>query len=149
MRSHCCLFSSAMIVFNHLRTFLAVARFGSFTRAARQLCITQPAVSGHIAALEEALGAQLFNRTGREIVLTDAGRTVLKAARDIMDRLDQMQQELADITALKGGTIRIGASRIIGVYLLPKIVTAFREAFPNDMDHPKDRIATFQRDNGD
>lgn len=45
-----------MIVFNHLRTFVAVARFGSFTRAAWQLCITQPAVSGHIAALEEAWG---------------------------------------------------------------------------------------------
>lgn len=120
-----------MIVFNHLRTFLAVARFGSFTRAARQLCITQPAVSGHIAALEEELGAQLFNRTGREIVLTDSGRVVQKAARDIMDRLDLMQSELADVSTLKGGTIRIGASRIVGVYLLPKIVTAFREAFPD------------------
>ena len=119
-----------MIVFNHLRTFIAVARFGSFTRAAWQLCITQPAVSGHIAALEEALGAKLFNRTGREIVLTDSGRVVLKAAHDIMDRLDLMQRELEDITTLKGGTIRIGASRIIGVYLLPKIVTAFREKFP-------------------
>ena len=119
-----------MIVFNHLRTFIAVARFGSFTRAAWQLCITQPAVSGHIAALEEALGAKLFNRTGREIVLTDSGRVVLKAANDIMDRLDLMQRELEDITTLKGGTIRIGASRIIGVYLLPKIVTAFREKFP-------------------
>ncbi len=119
-----------MIVFNHLRTFVAVARFGSFTRAAWQLCITQPAVSGHIAALEEALGAKLFNRTGREIVLTDSGRVVLKAAHDIMERLDLMQRELDDITTLKGGTIRIGASRIIGVYLLPKIVTAFREKFP-------------------
>ena len=119
-----------MIVFNHLRTFIAVARFGSFTRAAWQLCITQPAVSGHIAALEEALGAKLFNRTGREIVLTDSGRVVLKAAHDIMDRLDLMQRELDDIKTLKGGTIRIGASRIIGVYLLPKIVTAFREKFP-------------------
>lgn len=119
-----------MIVFNHLRTFIAVARFGSFTRAAWQLCITQPAVSGHIAALEEALGAKLFNRTGREIVLTDSGRVVLKAAHDIMERLDLMQRELDDITTLKGGTIRIGASRIIGVYLLPKIVTAFREKFP-------------------
>lgn len=119
-----------MIVLNHLRTFLAAARCGSFTRAARDLCITQPAVSGHIAQLEAAIGAELFNRTGREVVLTDAGRVVQKAARDIMDRLESMQSELADLEALKGGTIKIGASKIIGVYLLPKIITAFREKFP-------------------
>lgn len=119
-----------MLVLNHLKTFLAAARFKSFTRAGRQLCITQPAVSGHIAQLEEELGVKLFNRTGREIVLTDAGEIVLRAAKDVMDRLDIMRGDLTDLAALRGGCIRIGASRIIGVYLLPRILTAFREQFP-------------------
>ncbi len=120
-----------MLSITHLKTFLTVTKAGSFTRAGNELGLTQPAVSGHIAALEEELGVKLFNRTGRKIVLTDAGALCRQAAKDINARLDELQSDLADLQALKGGMIRIGASKIIGVYMLPKILMAFRDQFPD------------------
>ena len=120
-----------MLSFIHLRTFLTVIKQGSFTRAAHELSLTQPAVSGHIAALEEEFGMPLFNRTGKKIVLTDAGSILQKGARDILDRVEDLKGELTDLKALRGGTIRIGASMIIGVYMLPRILMAFRDQFPD------------------
>ncbi len=120
-----------MINLLHLKTFLATARLRSFTRAAHELCLTQPAVSGHVAALEEELGVELLNRTGRNVTVTDAGRIVQRSAHKIFDEINAMQGEIEDLTPLKGGTILIGASKIIGVYLLPKLVTAFREIYPD------------------
>ncbi|MDY4162799.1 MAG: LysR family transcriptional regulator [Sutterella sp.] len=120
-----------MLSFIHLRTFLTVIKQGSFTRAAHELSLTQPAVSGHIAALEEEFGMPLFNRTGKKIVLTDAGSILQKGARDILDRVEDLKGELTDLKALRGGTIRIGASKIIGVYMLPRILMAFRDQFPD------------------
>ena len=120
-----------MLSFIHLRTFLTVIKQGSFTRAAHELSLTQPAVSGHIAALEEEFGMPLFNRTGKKIVLTDAGSILQKGARDILDRVEDLKGELTDLKALRGGTIRIGASKIIGVYMLPRILMAFRYQFPD------------------
>ena len=119
-----------MLMLNHLQTFLTAARVKSFTRAGRELGMTQPAVSGQIAQLEEELGEKLFNRTGRENVLTDAGRIVLQAAKDVTDRLDVMRKDLAGLSQLRGGCIRIGTSHVIGLYLLPKILTHFRANFP-------------------
>lgn len=110
-----------MLSLTHLRTFITTARVMNFTQASYDLCLSQPAVSGHIAALEAELGVKLFERTGRKVVLTDAGRLVLRAALDITDRIRSLEGELEDLSQLHSGTIRIGASRIIGVYLLPKI----------------------------
>ena len=120
-----------MLSLIHLRTFITTARVMNFTQASYELCLSQPAVSGHIAALEAELGVKLFERTGRKVVLTDAGRLVLRAALDITDRIRSLEGELEDLSQLHSGTIRIGASRIIGVYLLPKILTAFRKTFPD------------------
>ena len=74
-----------MLSLQHLKTFLTVVRFRSFTRAAIELQLTQPAVSVHIAALESTLGTPLFNRTGRRIILTDAGRIAEKYARSVLE----------------------------------------------------------------
>ncbi|MDO5532912.1 LysR family transcriptional regulator [Sutterella sp.] len=130
-----------MISLPHLRTFMAVARLMSFTRAAYELSLSQPAVSAHVAALEEALGVRLFERTGRRIVLTDAGRIVYRAAQDISDRMRQLESELEDLGELRSGVIRIGASRIAGVYLLPRIITSFRERFPDIEIHVTNHTA--------
>ncbi|MBQ8829960.1 MAG: LysR family transcriptional regulator [Burkholderiaceae bacterium] len=119
-----------MVDLGYLNTFLSVVKYGSFTKASYALRITQPAVSGHIAALEKELGVALFNRTGKRVVLTDAGRLVLIRAKDILTCVEKLNNELADLRALKGGKIRIGASKIVGVYVLPKILMAFREKFP-------------------
>lgn len=119
-----------MLELNHLVTFLSVARQGSFTQAAYELHISQPAVSGHIAALEKALGVTLFDRTGKHIILTDAGCLVQTNAKAILTRVEKLNTELTDLRNFKGGKIRIGASKIIGVYVLPKILMAFRKKFP-------------------
>ena len=119
-----------MISLVHLRTFLAVVHFRSFTRAAVDLALTQPAVSAHIAQLEQEFNTALFNRTGRKIVVTDAGRLLERAAKDILARLEDVAGEIADLNNLKGGTISIGASRIVGVYMLPHILMRFRESYP-------------------
>lgn len=120
-----------MLNLQQMKTFLAVIKCGSFTRAAHELNLTQPAVSGHIAALEEEFGMPLFNRTGRKVVLTDAGEILMRGARDIFYHVDDLKRELADLRALRGGMIRIGASKIVGVYMLPKIMMAFRDEFPD------------------
>lgn len=119
-----------MISFVGLRSFLAVIRFGSFTRAAYQLGLTQPAVSAHIAQLEAELGTPVFSRVGRKVVLTDAGRVLKSCAEDIEDRLSRLRRELGDLEALKGGDIRLGASRIAGGYILPNILAGFRRIYP-------------------
>lgn len=120
-----------MISVQHLKTFLSAVRYKSFTRAAVELQLTQPAVSAHIAALEAELHAPLFNRTGRRIILTDAGRIAEKCARKILDQIDDMKNQIDDLQGLHGGTISIGASRIIGVYMMPRILMAFRDRFPD------------------
>ena len=120
-----------MLSLQHLKTFLTVVRFRSFTRAAIELQLTQPAVSAHIAALESTLGTPLFNRTGRRIILTDAGRIAEKYARSVLEQIDTMKSEIDDLQGLHGGTISIGASRIIGVYMMPRILMAFRDRFPD------------------
>lgn len=120
-----------MLSLQHLKTFLTVVRFRSFTRAAIELQLTQPAVSAHIAALESSLGTPLFNRTGRRIILTDAGRIAEKYARSVLEQIDTMKSEIDDLQGLHGGTISIGASRIIGVYMMPRILMAFRDRFPD------------------
>lgn len=81
-----------MLNLQQMKTFLAVIKCGSFTRAAHELNLTQPAVSGHIAALEEEFGMPLFNRTGRKVVLTDAGEILMRGARDIFYRVDDLKR---------------------------------------------------------
>lgn len=119
-----------MISLNQLKTFMAVVKYGSFTRAARELNHTQPAVSGHVASLEKELGAKLFVRTGKNIVLTDEGRVLSRAGEEVLARLDALGKELADLKELRGGTITLGASKIVGVYVLTKLLMRFREKFP-------------------
>lgn len=120
-----------MISEAYINTFLAVTRLGSFSRAAYELNISQPAVSGHIAKLEKEVGAELFTRTGKKVILTDAGKVTRSCFLDVRKRLDRLEMDLADLAELRGGTIRLGASRIIGVYMLPKILKAFQVKFPD------------------
>jgi DNA-binding transcriptional LysR family regulator len=124
---------SDMLSLAHLKTFLTVCRLGSFTKAAHELNLTQPAVSGHIASLEDEVGMKLFDRTGKKIVLTDAGEVVQRSARSILSRIENMRNELEDLRISRGVTISVGASKLTGVYMMPGIFVAFRDRFP-DLD---------------
>jgi len=119
-----------MMTFAQLRTFEAVARLNNFSRAAEELHLTQPAVSAQVVALETALKLKLFDRVGKTFTITEQGRVVLQCAVDLHSRVKQMQRELEDLNQLNRGSLRIGASQVVGVYLLPDILLHFRELYP-------------------
>jgi DNA-binding transcriptional LysR family regulator len=114
---------------SQLRTFCAVARLNSFSRAAEKLHLTQPAVSAQVLALEDFLKVKLFDRFGKKISLSESGHTVLKAAEEILDRVAALDRELADVRELRAGHVAIGASQVVGVYLLPELLAKFRGEF--------------------
>jgi DNA-binding transcriptional LysR family regulator len=119
-----------MMTLAQLRTFRTVARLNNFSRAAEELHLTQPAISAQVVALEHALKTKLFDRMGKRIALTEQGKAVLGAAEDIASRIEQMQIELDDLGTASGGHLRLGASLIVGVYLLPEVLAKFKTDFP-------------------
>ncbi|MBU3079007.1 LysR substrate-binding domain-containing protein [Sphingomonas quercus] len=114
-----------------LRIFVRVAELEHVTRAAEALNITQSAASAAIAALEARHGVALFHRVGRRIELTDAGQILLVEARAVLGRAASAAQALADLGALKRGTLRLVASQTIASYWLPRHLAAFRLRYPS------------------
>lgn len=119
-----------MTTLSQLRTFQTVARLNSFSRAAQELHLTQPAVSAQIGALESALRIRLFERNGKSITLTEPGRIALACAQDVGERLVRMRRELDDLGEIVAGRLQIGASMVAGVYFLPELLARFRELYP-------------------
>ena len=113
-----------------LKIFLAVARRLSYSRAAEDLFISQPAVSRHVASLETELGVQLLGQAGNRVFLTEMGRLVLGYAQRLFDVEEELSTALAEAANLGRGRLRLGASSTPGVYLLPPIVAAFQERYP-------------------
>ena len=114
----------------HLRVFLTVARRLSYSRAAEELYISQPAVSRHVHALEKDLGAKLLGQIGNRVHLTDAGRIVFDYAQRVFALTEETQRALAELEGLERGYLRLGASSTPGIYLLPSVVALFRERYP-------------------
>lgn len=115
---------------SQLRTFQTVARLNSFSRAADELHLTQPAVSSQIVALENALKVKLFDRLGKSIALTASGCVVLACAEEIYQRLAIMHRDLEDLSELNAGTLHIGASLLVGVHVLPEMLASFKKKWP-------------------
>lgn len=113
-----------------LRIFVAVAEREHVTRAAADLNLTQSAVSAAVTALEERHATQLFDRIGRRIQLTQAGRLFLVEARAVLARAAAAETALADLTGLKRGTLVLAASQTVGSYWLPPLMAHFRAAYP-------------------
>ena len=120
----------ASLNLHRLRVFHAVARRESYSRAAEDLHISQPAVSKHVLDLEEELGAKLFHRLGRRIVLTEAGRLMTDYAQRIFVLADEARRALQELQGLERGRLRLGASTTPGCYLLPRVLAAFRAQYP-------------------
>lgn len=114
----------------HLRTFREVARGLSFTRAARELGYVQSAVTSHVKALEADLGVRLFDRLGRRVALTDAGRKLLGHAERILDLTEEARADLAGGEAEPAGTVTVSATEMQCAYRLPPVLEEFRERFP-------------------
>ncbi len=113
-----------------LRIFVAVAEREHVTRAARDLNLTQSATSAAVAALESRYATRLFDRVGRRIALTDAGRLFLIEARAVLARAASAELVLADLAGLRVGSLGLAASQTVGNYWLPKFIQAFRSAYP-------------------
>lgn len=110
-----------------LEAFVTVARRASFTRAAEELHLTQPAVTRQIAALEGELGVLLFDRLGKTIQLTGAGETLLGYAEPILRLADEAHAALEEQVAGRTGRIAIGAASTLATYVLPPLLTRFRQ----------------------
>ena len=113
-----------------LKAFLAVADSGSFSLAAERLFLTQPAISKRIAALEEELGARLFDRIGRTISLTEAGRALLPRARNILVDIEDSVRAISNLSGEIHGTLRFATSHHIGLHRLPPALKAFTLQHP-------------------
>ncbi len=115
---------------HQLRYFVAVAGTGSFSRAAERCHVSQPSLSQQIAKLEGGLQHRLFDRFGRHVALTDAGRMLLERAEAILAAVDDAERKLRDSDNLKGGQVTLGVLPTIAPYLLPRILKRFMASFP-------------------
>lgn len=118
-----------------LSAFLEVADTASFSKAAERLFLSQPAVSKRIATLEDQLGRQLFDRVGRQISLTDAGRALLPYARRVLHDIEDGRRALSMLSEKVEGRLSIGTSHHIGLHRLPPVLRAYTLAYPEvDLD---------------
>lgn len=125
----------------HLRIFVTVCETGSTTAASEKLFIAQPSISVAIGELEQYYGIQLFDRIGRRLQITDAGKRFLDYATHIIGIFDEMEREVKNFDAT--GIIRIGASITIGNYLLPQYTAQFSR------DHPQMQIRAIIQNSDD
>lgn len=113
-----------------LRIFVAVAEREHVTQAARDLNLTQSATSAAVAALEAQYQTKLFDRIGRRIKLTEAGRVFLIEAQAVLTRAASAETVLADLTGLKRGSLTLGASQTVANYWLPALMHRYRVRLP-------------------
>lgn len=112
-----------------LRTFLAVAETGSFTRAGQKLSVSQSAVSQQIRLLEKEAGTALFSRRARSVTLTQAGNVLLPYARQITAKADEAAAVISDFEGMGRGRVAIGAGGATCLHVLPRILSEFSERF--------------------
>lgn len=125
----------------HVRAFLAIAELGSFTRAASKLFISQPALTVQIRQLEESVGVRLFDRNKRQVVLTPAGRSLIKPFEQLLADLDSVLKMGHDLAELRRGTVTIATLPTLGGGLIPATVRQFVSVHPNITVRIRDVIA--------
>jgi DNA-binding transcriptional LysR family regulator len=117
------------ITFRQLETFSTVARLNSFTKAAEELHLTQPAVSIQIRQISETIGLPLFEQNGREMALTSAGTELLATVRRLDDVWNRFESAIDGLKGLKRGKLRIGLE-MTSKYFLPRMLGAFCQRYP-------------------
>lgn len=113
-----------------LRTFRVVAQQRSYSRAAQQLYLSQPGVSLQVRALEQSIGMPLFERSGRQLRLTEAGVALLEYAERILSLVDESQQALEELGNARRGIVRVAASTTAGIYIVPRALGGFHRQNP-------------------
>ncbi|MCS6957356.1 MAG: LysR family transcriptional regulator [Aquificaceae bacterium] len=120
-----------MIDISKLKTFVAVADLGSFSKASEILYITQPAVTQQIKALERIVGAKLFQRQGGRIVLTDEGKRIYQIAKNLLGSYETLMEEMAKIKKDFKDTLLLGISTTLSEYKVPELLVEFHKQLPN------------------
>lgn len=113
-----------------IRSFIMVADHKSFTQAAEEMFMTQPAVSSQIKALEETFGLSLIERNDKRVKLTEAGKLFYREAKEILSVYDRALEGMDEFKGLKRGRLALGASTIPGEYLMPRFIGEFRNLYP-------------------
>ncbi|WP_022957461.1 LysR family transcriptional regulator [Spongiibacter tropicus] len=113
-----------------LTAFLSVAELQSFSEAAEKLHLTQPAVSKRIATLEKQLDCRLFDRIGRHVHLTEAGRSLLPIAQRVLQELRNARRQINDLRGTVAGRLTMGISHHIGLHRLPPVLREFTRRYP-------------------
>ncbi len=117
--------------FRHLEVFMAVWQTGSITQAAKTINLTQPTVSAHLKALEERVGVRLFDRAGRVVTPTAAGRRFYGYCKQILRLRSELERDISQLLDPNSGTIEIGGSNIPGQYILPRLIGKFKGLYPD------------------
>lgn len=124
-----------MINLNQLRAFYQVAKCQNVSLAARQLFVSQPAVTAQVKLFEESCGLKLFKRKGRNLILTDEGETLFSFSKKIFEYEQKIEDAVAQMKELKKGSLRLGSARTYARYFMPFLLTGFRDAFPHIKIH--------------
>jgi DNA-binding transcriptional LysR family regulator len=119
-----------LVSLHQLSVFRAVARHHSFTRAAAELYISQPAVSAHVRELERLYGIELFEQVGRRVQLTEAGRLLEGYADRLLALVEESRRAIDELKGLERGHLSVGASTIPSAYFLPAALVRFKEQHP-------------------
>jgi LysR family transcriptional regulator, low CO2-responsive transcriptional regulator len=115
----------------HMLAFATLARCSSFTQTAKELHLTQSAISHTIKALEQDVGVVLFERVGKRVFLTQAGEQLRPAAERILREMQDARTAMEEIGAWGRGRLRIGASVTTCQHPLPTVLREFRQSFPD------------------
>ena len=113
-----------------LQAFVAVAERQSFSQAAEQLYLTQPAISKRVASLESELDTRLFDRIGRKVELTESGNSLLPRARRILLDVEDSKRAISNLSGKIAGRLSIGTSHHIGLHRLPPVLRSFTRQYP-------------------
>ncbi len=120
-----------MLNLNQLRIFYHTAKRLSFTAAARDLFITQPAVSAQMKNFEDLCGLRLFRKRGKTLHLTEEGSILYELSKRIFECEREMENALEEMRELKRGVLRLGTTKTYARYFMPDIISRFHEAYPH------------------
>jgi DNA-binding transcriptional LysR family regulator len=119
-----------MLNLNQLRIFYFAAKNLSMTKAAQELCITQPAVTAQIKLFEKNCSLKLFKKKGRNILLTNDGQSLFEHARRIFEYEKKVEAVIDRMKAMESGILRLGAAKTFASYFIPELISSFRQKYP-------------------
>ncbi|HEY3278194.1 MAG TPA: LysR family transcriptional regulator [Syntrophorhabdaceae bacterium] len=124
-----------MINLNQLRAFYSVVKTGTFSKAAAELFVTEPAVFIQVRSLERCLGFKLLDKLGKDLTPTETGRLLYGYAEKIFNLVDEAEAAIKDVRDLKKGDLRVGTANALAQYLMPIIISSFQDNHPKIQVH--------------